>query len=106
MSYEKGEIIKVIILILICIPTIAILIAQEIINNIKYKKYEEELNKAQILEAERKKKKLENLKLESLILNLNKNELEMLDSLSSLNNLSRSQILRKSIKEVIKEFEY
>ena len=44
MSYEKGEIIKVIILILICIPTIAILIAQEIINNIKYKKYEEELN--------------------------------------------------------------
>ena len=106
MSYEKGEIIKVIILILICIPTIAILIAQEIINNIKYKKYEEELNKAQILEAERKNKKLENLKLESLILNLNKNELEMLDSLSSLNNLSRSQILRKSIKEVIKEFEY
>ena len=106
MSYEKGEIIKVIILILICITTIAILIAQEIINNIKYKKYEEELNKAQILEAERKNKKLENLKLESLILNLNKNELEMLDSLSSLNNLSRSQILRKSIKEVIKEFEY
>ena len=106
MSYEKGEIIKVIILILICIPTIAILIAQEIINNIKYKKYEEELNKAQILEAEKKNKKLENLKLESLILNLNKNELEMLDSLSSLNNLSRSQILRKSIKEVIKEFEY
>ena len=106
MSYEKGEIIKVIILILICIPTIAILIAQEIINNIKYKKYEEELNEAKILEAERKNKKLENLKLESLILNLNKNELEMLDSLSSLNNLSRSQILRKSIKEVIKEFEY
>ena len=106
MSYEKGEIIKVIILILICIPTIAILIAQEIINNIKYKKYEEELNKAQILEAERKNKKLENLKLESLVLNLNKNELEMLDSLSSLNNLSRNQILRKSIKEVIKEFEY
>ena len=106
MSYEKGEIIKVIILILICIPTIAILIAQEIINNIKYKKYEEELNEAKILEAERKNKKLENLKLESLVLNLNKNELEMLDSLSSLNNLSRSQILRKSIKEVIKEFEY
>ena len=106
MSYEKGEIIKVIILILICIPTIAILIAQEIINNIKYKKYEEELNKAQILEAERKNKKLENLKLEGLVLNLNKNELEMLDSLSSLNNLSRNQILRKSIKEVIKEFEY
>ena len=106
MSYEKGEIIKVIILILICIPTIAILIAQEIINNIKYKKYEEELNEAKILEAERKNKKLENLKLESLVLNLNKNELEMLDSLSSLNNLSRNQILRKSIKEVIKEFEY
>ena len=106
MSYEKGEIIKVIILILICIPTIAILIAQEILNNIKYKKYEEELNKAQILEAERKNKKLENLKLEGLVLNLNKNELEMLDSLSSLNNLSRNQILRKSIKEVIKEFEY
>ena len=106
MSYEKGEIIKVIILILICITTIAILIAQEIINNIKYKKYEEELNKAQILEAERKNKRLENLKLEGLVLNLNKNELEMLDSLSSLNNLSRNQILRKSIKEVIKEFEY
>ena len=106
MSYEKAEILKVIIMILIFIPTIAILIAQEVINKIKYKKYEEELNKAQILEAERKNKKLENLKLESLILNLNKNELEMLDSLSSLNNLSRSQILRKSIKEVIKEFEY
>ena len=68
--------------------------------------YEEKLNKAKILEAERKNKKLENLKLESLVLNLNKNELEMLDSLSSLNNLSRNQILRKSIKEVIKEFEY
>ena len=106
MSYEKAEILKVIIMILIFIPTIAILIAQEVINKIKYKKYEEELNKAKILEAERKNKKLENLKLESLILNLNKNELEMLDSLSSLNNLSRSQILRKSIKEVIKEFEY
>ena len=106
MSYEKAEVIKVIIMILIFIPVIAILITQEIINNIKYKKYEEELNEAKILEAERKNKKLENLKLESLILNLNKNELEMLDSLSSLNNLSRSQILRKSIKEVIKEFEY
>ena len=103
MSYEKGEIIKVIILILICIPTIAILIAQEIINNIKYKKYEEELNEAKILEAERKNKKLENLKLESLILNLNKNELEMLDSLSILNNLNRNQFLRKSIKEIVKD---
>ena len=106
MSYEKAEVIKVIIMILIFIPVIAILITQEIINNIKYKKYEEELNEAKILEAERKNKKLENLKLEGLVLNLNKNELEMLDSLSSLNNLSRNQILRKSIKEVIKEFEY
>ena len=103
MSYEKGEIIKVIILILICIPTIAILIAQEIINNIKYKKYEEELNKAKILEVERKNKKLENLKLENLTLNLNENELEMLENLSILNNLNRNQFLRKSIKEIVKD---
>lgn len=103
MSYEKAEILKVIIMILIFIPTIAILIAQEVINKIKYKKYEEELNKAKILEAERKNKKLENLKLENLTLNLNENELEMLENLSILNNLNRNQFLRKSIKEIVKD---
>ena len=103
MSYEKAEILKVIIMILIFIPTIAILIAQEVINKIKYKKYEEELNKANILEAERKNKKLENLKLENLTLNLNENELEMLENLSILNNLNRNQFLRKSIKEIVKD---
>ena len=103
MSYEKAEIIKVVIMILVFIPTIAILIAQEVINKIKYKKYEEELNKANILEAERKNKKLENLKLENLTLNLNENELEMLDNLSILNNLNRNQFLRKSIKEIVKD---
>ena len=103
MSYEKAEILKVIIMILIFIPTITILIAQEVINKIKYKKYEEELNKAKILEAERKNKKLENLKLENLTLNLNENELEMLENLSILNNLNRNQFLRKSIKEIVKD---
>ena len=103
MSYEKAEIIKVVIMILVFIPTIAILVSQEVINKIKYKKYEEELNKAKILEAERKNKKLENLKLENLTLNLNENELEMLENLSILNNLNRNQFLRKSIKEIVKD---
>lgn len=106
MSYEEVETIKAIVLIILCIPPIVVLIAKDIISTIEDRKYREELKEAKILEAERRAKKLENLKLENLTLNLNENELEMLDSLSSLNNLSRSEILRKSIKEVIKEFEY
>ena len=106
MSYEEAETIKAIVLIILCIPPIVVLIVKDIISTIEDRKYREELKEAKILEAERRAKKLENLKLENLTLNLNENELEMLDSLSSLNNLSRSEILRKSIKEVIKEFEY
>ena len=106
MSYEEVETIKAIVLIILCIPPIVVLIAKDIISIIEDRKYREELKEAKILEAETRTKKLENLKLENLTLNLNENELEMLDSLSSLNNLSRSQILRKSIKEIIKKFEY
>ncbi len=106
MSYQEAETIKAIVLIILCIPPIVVLIVKDIISTIEDRKYREELKEAKILEAERRAKKLENLKLENLTLNLNENELEMLDSLSSLNNLSRSEILRKSIKEVIKEFEY
>ena len=106
MSYEEVETIKAIVLIILCIPPIVVLIAKDIISIIEDRKYREELKEAKILEDERRSRKLENLKLENLTLNLNENELEMLDSLSSLNNLSRSQILRKSIKEIIKKFEY
>ena len=106
MSYEEAETIKAIVLIILCIPPIVVLIVKDIISTIEDRKYREELKEAKILEAERRTKKLENLKLEHLTLNLNENELEMLDSLSSLNNLSRSQILRKSIKEIIKKIEY
>lgn len=104
MSYEEAETIKAIVLIILCIPPIVVLIVKDIISTIEDRKYREELKEAKILEAERRSRKLENLKLENLTLNLNENELDMLDSLSTLNNLSRNEFLRKSIKEVINEF--
>ena len=104
MSYEEVETIKAIVLIILCIPPIVVLIAKDIISIIEDRKYREELKEAKILEAERRSRKLENLKLENLTLNLNENEVDMLDSLSTLNNLSRNEFLRKSIKEVINEF--
>ena len=104
MSYQEAETIKAIVLIILCIPPIVVLIVKDIISTIEDRKYREELKEAKILEAERRAKKLENLKLENLTLNLNENEVDMLDSLSTLNNLSRNEFLRKSIKEVINEF--
>ena len=104
MSYEEAEIIKAIVLIILCIPPIVVLIVKDIISTIEDRKYREELKEAKILEAERRSRKLENLKLENLTLNLNENEVDMLDSLSTLNNLSRNEFLRKSIKEVTNEF--
>ena len=104
MSYEEAETIKAIVLIILCIPPIVVLIAKDIISIIEDRKYREELKEAKILEDERRSRKLENLKLENLTLNLNENEVDMLDSLSTLNNLSRNEFLRKSIKEVINEF--
>lgn len=104
MSYEEAETIKTIVLIILCIPPIVVLIVKDIISTIEDRKYREELKEAKILEAERRSRKLENLKLENLTLNLNENEVDMLDSLSRLNNLSRNEFLRKSIKEVINEF--
>ena len=104
MSYEEAESIKAIVLIILCIPPIVVLIVKDIISTIEDRKYREELKEAKILEAERRSRKLENLKLENLTLNLNENELDMLDSLSTLNNLSRNEFLRKSIKEVTNEF--
>ena len=104
MSYEEVETIKAIVLIILCVPPIVVLIAKDIISIIEDRKYREELKEAKILEAERRSRKLENLKLENLTLNLNENEVDMLDSLSTLNNLSRNEFLRKSIKEVINEF--
>ena len=104
MSYEEAETIKTIVLIILCIPPIVVLIVKDIISTIEDRKYREELKEAKILEAERRSRKLENLKLENLTLNLNENEVDMLDSLSTLNNLSRNEFLRKSIKEVTNEF--
>ena len=104
MSYEEVETIKAIVLIILCIPPIVVLIVKDIISTIEDRKYREELKEAKILEAERRSRKLENLKLENLTLNLNENEVDMLDSLSTLNNLSRNEFLRKSIKEVTNEF--
>lgn len=104
MSYEEAETIKAIVLIILCIPPIVVLIVKDIISTIEDRKYREELKEAKILEAERRSRKLENLKLENLTLNLNENEVDMLDSLSTLNNLSRNEFLRKSIKEVTNEF--
>ena len=104
MSYEEAETIKAIVLISLCIPPILVLIIQGVISAIEDRKYKKELKEAKILEAERRSRKLENLKLENLTLNLNENEVDMLDSLSTLNNLSRNEFLRKSIKEVINEF--
>ena len=76
MSYEEAEIIKAIVLIILCIPPIVVLIAQDIISIIEDRKYREELKEAKILEAERRSRKLENLKLENLTLNLNENEVD------------------------------
>ena len=94
MSYEEAETIKTIVLIILCIPPIVVLIVKDIISTIEDRKYREELKEAKILEAERRSRKLD----------LNENEVDMLDSLSTLNNLSRNEFLRKSIKEVINEF--
>lgn len=103
MSYEKAETIKAIVLISLCIPPILSLIIQGVISTIEDRKYREELNESKILEAERRTKKLENLKLENFTFSLKENEFEMLEDLANLNSLNRNQFLRKSIKELVKE---
>ena len=103
MSYEEAETIKAIVLISLCIPPILVLIIQGVISAIEDRKYKKELKEAKILEAERRSRKLENLKLENLTLNLNENELEMLEDLANLNSLNKNQFLRKTIKEIVKE---
>ena len=103
MSYEKDETIKAIVLISLCIPPILSLIIQGVISTIEDRKYREELNESKILEAERRTKKLENLKLENFTFSLKENEFEMLEDLANLNSLNRNQFLRKSIKELVKE---
>ena len=103
MSYEKAETIKAIVLISLCIPPILSLIIQGVISTIEDRKYREELNESKILEAERRTKKLENLKLENFTFSLKENEFEMLEDLANLYSLIRNQFLRKSIKELVKE---
>ena len=103
MSYEEAETIKAIVLISLCIPPILSLIIQGVISTIEDRKYREELNESKILEAERRTKKLENLKLENFTFSLKENEFEMLEDLANLNSLNRNQFLRKSIKELVKE---
>ena len=103
MSYQETETIKAIVLIILCIPPIVVLIVKDIISTIEDRKYREELNESKILEAERRTKKLENLKLENFTFSLKENEFEMLEDLANLNSLNRNQFLRKSIKELVKE---
>ena len=103
MSYQEAETIKAIVLIILCIPPIVVLIAKDIISIIEDRKYREELKEAKILAAERRTKKLENLKLENFTFSLKENEFEMLEDLANLNSLNRNQFLRKSIKELVKE---
>ena len=103
MSYEKAETIKAIVLISLCIPPILSLIIQGVISTIEDRKYRKELNESKILAAERRVKKLENLKLENFTFSLKENEFEMLEDLANLNSLNRNQFLRKSIKELVKE---
>ena len=103
MSYEEAETIKTIVLIILCIPPIVVLIVKDIISTIEDRKYRKELNESKILAAERKAKKLENLKLENFTFSLKENEFEMLEDLANLNSLNRNQFLRKSIKELVKE---
>lgn len=103
MSYEKAETIKAIVLISLCIPPILGLIIQDVISAIEDRKYRKELNESKILAAERKAKKLENLKLENFTFSLKENEFEMLEDLANLNSLNKNQFLRKSIKELVKE---
>ena len=103
MSYEKAETIKAIVLIILCIPPIVVLIVKDIISTIEDRKYRKELNESKILAAERRAKKLENLKLENFTFSLKENEFEMLEDLANLNSLNRNQFLRKSIKELVKE---
>lgn len=103
MSYEEAETIKAIVLIILCIPPIVVLIVKDIISTIEDRRYREELKEAKILAAERRAKKLENLKLENFTFSLKENEFEMLDDLANLRNLNRNQFLRKSIKEIVRE---
>lgn len=103
MSYEKAETIKAIVLIALCIPPILVLIVKDIISSIKDREYREHLKEVRLLEAEGKAKKLENLKLENLTINLKEEEFNMLEDLLNLNNLNRNEYLRKMIKEIVKE---
>ncbi|MDU4882676.1 hypothetical protein [uncultured Clostridium sp.] len=103
MSYEEAETIKAVVLIALCVPPVVVLIIQGIISAIEDRKYRKELKESKILAAERRAKKLENLKLENFTLSLKENEFEMLEDLANLNSLNRNQFLRKSIKEIVRE---
>ena len=103
MGYEEVEFLKASICIFIMIGAIIAMIIGERNRARKQRRYMKWLEMQEQLEYERKQKKLENLKLETIYLDLNRNEIERLDNLARLNRLNRSQTLRNSIKNMINE---
>ena len=100
MSYEQSEAIKAIVGILICSIALLIMIIKHIIFIQDDKRYKKELISERERLASIREKKLENLKLEPISLNLNIQEVEMLDNLCDLNKTSRNNYLRGFIKDI------
>ncbi|WP_195990147.1 hypothetical protein [Clostridium sp. D53t1_180928_C8] len=102
MSYEQCEGIKAIVGILICSIALLIMIIKHIIFIQDDKRYKNELRAERERLSLIREKKLENLKLESISLNLNIKERDMLFTLLSRTNQTECQFLRDSIREIIK----
>lgn len=100
MSYEQCENIKAIVGISICSIALLILIIKNVKFAIDDKRYKEELRVEREMRAALKEKKLENLKLETISLNLTISEIEMLDELCDLSKSSRNEYLRGFIKHI------
>lgn len=99
MNFEQCESIKAIVGISICLLAIVIMIIKDIIDSIEDKRYKRELIEIKKRENEIKEKKLENLKLDSISINLSKVELEMLDDLCTFGKCSRDKYLRGVIRD-------
>ena len=99
----KVEKIKLLIACTMCIIGIISIAIGHIKFEINDRKYWNELREKERLEAERKAKKLENLKLDTFTFNLNSNEKDMLNYMIKRTNRTESQFLRESIKDLINQ---
>lgn len=99
MSFEQCEFIKAIVGISICLLAIVVMVVKDILDSIEDKRYRRELMEIKKIEDERREKKLENLKLDSISINLSEVELEMLDNLCAFSKCTRDKYLRGFIRD-------